>query len=213
MAETPSGPGSPGPPRVGVLALQGNFALHIGMLRRLGVDAVEIRRVPALEGLSGIILPGGESSTMLQFLVEENLLEPLRAFHRQGGALFGTCAGAILLAREVCNPEQPSLGLLDIEIRRNGYGRQLESHLGTAPCSELGEPDLPLVMIRAPVITTTGRRVQVLAAWRGQPVFVRQGRVLATTFHPELTEDPRIHAHFLEALSGAPAARGTISSR
>ena len=191
------------PPRIGVLALQGSFALHAAVLQRLGVDAVEVRRAPALDGLDGLIIPGGESSTMLKFLLEEDLFEPLQAFHQRGGALYGTCAGAILLARAVENPPQKSLGLLDIEIQRNGYGRQLESHLGATSCPELGEPDLPLVMIRAPIISATGPDVHVLAKWREQPAFVREGRVLATTFHPELTTDTRIHALFLEVAAGA----------
>ena len=189
---------SPAPPRIGVLALQGSFALHAAVLRRLGIEAVEVRRAAALEGLDGLIIPGGESSTMLKFLLEEDLFDPLTAFHREGGALYGTCAGAILLARSVENPAQESLGLLDIEIQRNGYGRQLESHVGACRCPALGEPDLPLVMIRGPVISDTGPGVEVLAAWRGAPAFVREGRVLATTFHPELTDDTRIHAYFLE---------------
>ncbi len=199
------GPGpapSPAAPRIGVLALQGSFALHAAVLRRLGIEAVEVRRAAALAGLDGLIIPGGESSTMLKFLLEEDLFDPLIAFHREGGALYGTCAGAILLARTVENPAQESLGLLDIEIQRNGYGRQLESHLGACSCSALGEPDLPLVMIRGPVISGTGPRVEVLAEWRGQPAFVREGRVLATTFHPELTNDTRVHAYFLELAAG-----------
>ena len=207
---------SPSPPRIGVLALQGSFALHTAVLRRLGIEAVEVRRAAALEGLDGLIIPGGESSTMLKFLLEEDLFDPLVAFHREGGALYGTCAGAILLARSVENPAQESLGLLDIEIQRNGYGRQLESHLGACRSSELGEPDLPLVMIRGPVISDTGPRVKVLAKWRGQPAFVREGRVLATTFHPELTDDTRIHAYFLHLATetrrtAAGETGGTIS--
>ena len=199
------------PPRIGVLALQGSFALHAAALRRLGVEAVEVRRAPTLEGLDGLVIPGGESSTMLKFLLEEDLFDPLVAFHREGGALYGTCAGAILLARSVENPAQESLGLLDIEIQRNGYGRQLESHLGSCSCPELGEPDLPLVMIRGPVISGIGPRVEVLAEWRGAPAFVREGRILATTFHPELTDDTRIHAYFLEVATGArPAAGATL---
>lgn len=190
-------------PRIGILALQGSFALHAAALRRLGVEALEVRKADALRGLDGLIIPGGESSTMLKFLLEEDLFEPLRSFHRAGGALYGTCAGAILLARAVENPAQRSLALLDIEIQRNGYGRQLESHLGAAPCPELGEPDLPLVMIRAPVISRVGPEVQVLAEWRARPAFVREGRVLATTFHPELTADTRIHALFLEVAAAA----------
>ena len=189
---------SPSSPRIGVLALQGSFALHTAVLQRLGIEAVEVRRTPALDGLDGLIIPGGESSTMLKFLLEEDLFEPLRTFHQRRGAIYGTCAGTILLARAVQNPAQQSLALLDIEIQRNGYGRQLESHLGATPCPELGEPDLPLVMIRAPIISATGADVHVLAKWRGQPAFVREGRVLATTFHPELTTDTRIHAYFLE---------------
>lgn len=189
---------SPSSPRIGVLALQGSFALHTAILQRLGIEAVEVRRTPALDELDGLIIPGGESSTMLKFLLEEELFEPLRTFHQRGGALYGTCAGAILLARAVQNPAQQSLALLDIEIQRNGYGRQLESHLGATTCPELGEPDLPLVMIRAPIISAAGTDVHVLAKWRGQPAFVREGRVLATTFHPELTTDTRIHAYFLE---------------
>ena len=202
----------PPAPRVGVLALQGSFALHTAALQRLGLAALEVRKAPALEGLDGLIIPGGESSTMLKFLLEEDLFEPLRVFHQRGGALYGTCAGAILLAGAVRNPPQESLALLDIEIHRNGYGRQLESHLGAAPCPELGEPDLPLVMIRAPIISRVGPEVEVLAKWRERPAFVRQGRVLATTFHPELTADTRIHAHFLElAASARVDAGGTIS--
>lgn len=200
---------SPSPPRIGVLALQGSFALHAAALRRLGVEAVEVRKTPELNGLDGLIIPGGESSTMLKFLLDEGLFHPLIAFHREGGALYGTCAGAILLARTVENPPQASLGLIDIGIQRNGYGRQLESHLGTCPCSELGGPDLPLVMIRGPVISGTGPGVRVLAEWRGQPAFVREGRVLATTFHPELTDDTRIHAYFLEL---AASSRTPVSA-
>ena len=188
---------SPSPRRIGVLALQGSFALHAAVLRRLGIEAVEVRRAAALGGLDGLIIPGGESSTILKFLLEEDLFHPLIAFHREGGALYGTCAGAILLARTVENPAQESLGLLDVEIQRNGYGRQLESHLGACSCAELGGPDLPLVMIRGPVISKVGPGVRVLAEWRGQPAFVREGRVLATTFHPELTDDTRIHGYFL----------------
>lgn len=204
------------PPRIGVLALQGSFALHTALLRKLGVEAVEVRKKAALEGLDGLIIPGGESSTMLKFLLEEDLFDPLLTFHRQGGAIYGTCAGAILLARAVANPAQGSLGLLDIEVQRNGYGRQLESHLGAVPCPVLGEPEVPLVMIRGPVISSVGPGVEVLAEWRGRPAFVREGRVLATTFHPELTGDTRIHAYFLGVTDEArqttkETSGGTIS--
>ncbi len=192
-------------PRIGVLALQGSFSLHAAALRRLGAEVIEVRKAPALGGLDGLILPGGESSTMLKLLLEEDLVEPLLAFHRSGGFLYGTCAGAILLASSVENPEQESLGLLDITVRRNGYGRQRDSHLGTAACAELGAPPLPVVLIRAPVITRTGPSVEVLAEWRGQPAFVREGRVFATTFHPELTDDARVHAAFATAAGSVRA--------
>lgn len=185
------------PPRIGVLALQGSFSLHAVSLARLGVHVTEVRRANALEGLDGLIIPGGESSTMLKFLLEEDLFDPLLAFHRGGGALYGTCAGAILLASEVSGPAQRSLGLLDIGVRRNGYGRQVHSHSAAVACPALGEPDLPVVMIRAPVITRVGPGVEVLASHRGHPVFVRAGRLLATTFHPELTDDLRVHRWFL----------------
>ena len=202
-------------PRIGVLALQGTFALHRQALERLGVTAREVRTKQALPALDGLILPGGESSTMLKFLLEEDLFDPLLRFHRAGGALYGTCAGAILLAAEVRNPSQESLGLLDIGIRRNAYGRQAESHLGQIACPPLGKPDLPLVMIRGPVITRVGARVRVLASWRGRPALVRQGRVLASTFHPELTSDTRVHAlfvnEFVSRAAEARAANGTKS--
>ena len=185
------------PPRIGVLALQGSFALHRASLKRLGVAVSEVRKAGQLEGLDGLVLPGGESSTMLKFLLEEGMYDPLREFGESGGALYGTCAGAILLARTVENPAQRSLGLLDLSIRRNGYGRQIDSHITTVACSELGEPELPVVMIRAPVIADPGPGVQVLASHRGQPVLVRQGRVLASTFHPELTDDLRVHSYFV----------------
>ena len=135
-------------PRIGVLALQGTFSLHRQTLERLGVASREIREKADLASLDGLILPGGESSTMLKLMVEEDLFQPLVRFHRSGGALYGTCAGAILLAAEVENPNQESLGLLDIRIRRNALrDAQAESHVGELPCPALGEPALPLVMI------------------------------------------------------------------
>ncbi len=199
-----SGPGTS--PRIGVLALQGSFALHAASLERLGAPTTEVRRADALEGLDGLIIPGGESSTMLKFLLEEDLFDPLLAFHHRGGVLYGTCAGAILLASEVSGPSQQSLGLLDIGVRRNGYGRQVHSHAAAVDCPALGEPDLPVVMIRAPVITRLGPGVQVLASHRGRPVFVQSGRLLATTFHPELTDDLRVHRWFLRLAGTAGTA-------
>ncbi len=187
--------------RIGVLALQGSFALHAEKLETIGIQTTEVRKPDQLGGLKGLILPGGESSTMLKFLDEESLAAPIRRFHQEGGALYGTCAGAILLAKTVENPPQDSLGLIDITVRRNGYGRQVDSHIASTPCPELGDPELPVVMIRGPVITGTGPEVSVLASHRGHAALVRQGRVLASTFHPELTGDTRVHEYFARVAS------------
>jgi len=183
--------------KVGVLAVQGDFDAHRKALEGLGVETREVRRAADLEGLDALVLPGGESSTQLKFLEEEGLAGPLRAFAQRGGALFGTCAGAILLAKEVHNPTQGSLGLLDITVLRNGYGRQLQSEVRFGHCGLKTAP-LEMVFIRAPIIERAGDGVEVLAEERGRPVLVRQGRVLAATFHPELTDDPTVHNYFLE---------------
>jgi 5'-phosphate synthase pdxT subunit len=167
------------------------------MLERLGVERVLVRTAGELGGVAGVILPGGESTTHLKFLCEEGLLDALHEFAQRGGAFFGTCAGAILLAREVKNPFQPSLGLLDMVILRNGYGRQLSSDVFVGPCKLKVEP-LEMVFIRAPIIEQVGAGVEVLADRGGQPVLVQQGKILAATFHPELTTDTTVHEHFLK---------------
>ncbi len=183
--------------KIGVLAIQGDYEAHGRMLERLGVESVFVRTPADLEGIRGLILPGGESSTHMKVLTEEGLLEPLKKFAQDGGAFFGTCAGAILLAREVHNPEQASLGLLDASVLRNGYGRQLASdvHFGG---SKVKDEPLEMVFIRAPIIESVGQGVRVLAEYEGHPVLVEQGRVMAATFHPELTEDTTIHERFLK---------------
>ena len=183
--------------KIGVLAVQGDFEAHQKMLDELGVETRDVRSVADLEGLDAVVLPGGESTTQLQFLQQEGLADALQDFVRRGGAVFGTCAGAILLAREVLNPAQESLGLLDITVLRNGYGRQLESEVRFGHC-ELKTAPLEMVFIRAPIISRTGRDLEVLAEEGGRPVLVRQGRVLAATFHPELTDDSTVHNYFLE---------------
>jgi 5'-phosphate synthase pdxT subunit len=181
---------------VGVLALQGDFAAHARVLRGLGAEVREVRRLPDLEGLRALVLPGGESTALLRLMDGAPWLEALRAFHAEGGALLGTCAGAILLAREV-QPPQPSLGILDATVERNAYGRQAESFE-----AELAAPtfDAPMrgVFIRAPRLTATGPAVEVLARLKGEPVLVRQGRVLAATFHPEMAADDRLHRRWLD---------------
>jgi len=166
------------------------------MLHSLGTDTVEVRTPADLAGCDGLILPGGESTTQLQFLEEEGLAEAIKKFVAAGHALFGTCAGAILLATEVRNPEQPSLGLLDMTVLRNAYGRQLASDVFFAP-SKLKREPLEMVFIRGPIIDSVAPGVEVLAEYAGKPALVQKGKVMAATFHPELTDDPTVHEHFL----------------
>jgi pyridoxal 5'-phosphate synthase pdxT subunit len=182
--------------KVGVLAVQGDYEAHASALKRAGGEAVFVRTVADMQGIEALILPGGESSTQLQFLQEEKLDSAIKDFSRGGGAILGTCAGAILLAREVHGPDQESLGLADIVIERNGYGRQLASHVTQEP-SKLSDRPLEMVFIRAPIIEKLGRKVEVLAKSEGHPVLVQQGRILAATFHPELTSDSTVHEYFL----------------
>jgi len=184
-------------PPAGVLALQGDFAAHAAALRACGARAVEVRAPGDLEGLRALVLPGGESTTLLRLLASSGLDRAIPEFHARGGAILGTCAGAILLAKEVVHPAQPSLGLLDATVERNHYGRQVDSFEAEAPFGD-GKP-LPLVFIRAPAFTRLGRGVETLVSHGGLPVLVRQGRLLAGTFHPELTEDRRVHRMLLDA--------------
>jgi len=183
--------------KVGVLAVQGDFEAHAQMLARLGTEPRFVRRPVDLEGLDALVLPGGESTTHLKFLTEEGLLEGIRELAGRGGAIFGTCAGAILLAREVRNPPQASLGLADIVVARNAYGRQVASEVRCGTSRLKPEP-LEMVFIRAPIIEHTGPGVEVLAESEGRSVLVRQGRILAATFHPELTADATVHEYFLK---------------
>jgi len=182
--------------KVGILAVQGDFEAHAATLARLGVEYVFVRRPRDLEGVDAVILPGGESTTQWKFLVEEGLDKSLRDHAAKGGAIFGTCAGAILLAREVRNPPQPSLGLADITVIRNAYGRQLASEVRHGATYISPEP-IEMVFIRAPIIEHIGPEVLVLAKSEGQPVLVRQGRILIATFHPELTKNTSVHEYFL----------------
>jgi 5'-phosphate synthase pdxT subunit len=178
----------------GVLALQGDFAAHRRALHEASVFTREVRRVAELDsGLAGLVIPGGESTALLRLLEDEPWFEAIARFHRQGGVIFGTCAGAILLAREV-RPAQKSLGLLDVAVARNAYGRQVESFATTVQASALGRA-LPAVFIRAPRFERLGPEVEVLARHGEEPVLVRQGRVVAATFHPELTTDRTLHAY------------------
>jgi 5'-phosphate synthase pdxT subunit len=185
-----------GKKKIGVLALQGDFEAHEKALARAGAEPVQVRSSADLDQIDGLVIPGGESSTMLKLLEEEKLLEPLREFGRRR-PIFGTCAGAILLASDVVNPPQTSLGLMDIEVERNAYGRQLDSRIARLKAEGM-QGDLEAVFIRAPIIRRVGKQVKVLASYQGDPVLVEQGRHLVATFHPELTDDPRIHLMFLE---------------
>ncbi|MGD0774105.1 MAG: pyridoxal 5'-phosphate synthase glutaminase subunit PdxT [Candidatus Solibacter sp.] len=190
--------------KVGVLSLQGDFAAHGAALERAGALPVYVRERAQLGEIDGLILPGGESSTMLKLLRYENLFDDLAEFGRCK-PMFGTCAGAILMAREVTNPSQESLGLMDIEVERNAYGRQLDSRvveLDTEPefAKRTAPGKLEAVFIRAPIIRRAGNGVQVLAEYAGDPVLIEQGPHMAATFHPELTADARVHRLFLEKL-------------
>jgi 5'-phosphate synthase pdxT subunit len=186
--------------KIGVLAVQGDFAAHAAMLQRLGVETVEVRTPEDLVGCAGLILPGGESTTQLQFLQQEGLYQAIKKFAARGRALFGTCAGAILLAREVLNPAQASLGILDMTVSRNGYGRQIASDVFFGPSKLTGAP-MEMVFIRGPVIERTGPGIEILAEYAGKAALVQKGNVLAATFHPELTDDSTVHQHFLKLVA------------
>lgn len=188
-------------PLIGVLAIQGDYSAHAEALMEAGAKPVEVRNSEELNRLDGLILPGGESSTILKFLERRGLFDALKEFTGKR-PVFGTCAGAILLAREVRHPEQRSLEALDAVVERNAYGRQIDSTILTEPTSLPGGP-LEMVFIRAPRFLETGSAVEVLARREGFPVLVRQGNLLAATFHPELSTDRRIHRLFVETVIAA----------
>src|SRR6267143_825603 len=181
--------------KIGVLALQGDFDAHRKRLEELGAEVVLVKKPEQLDEIDGLVIPGGESGTFLNLLGETGF-EKLKQFVR-GKPTFGTCAGAILLANEVENPRQEGLGALDIRIRRNAYGRQIDSSIRTG---RLGDSPLEMVFIRAPKIERVGAGVEVLATEGKDPVVVRQGKAMAATFHPELSDDTRVHRAFLELI-------------
>jgi pyridoxal 5'-phosphate synthase pdxT subunit len=182
--------------QIGVLAIQGDYQAHKARLEQLGAEVILVRKPEQLDSIDAIVIPGGESSTFLNFLSERGFLEKLREFVRTKPT-FGTCAGAILLAKNVENPPQESLGALDIRIRRNAYGRQIDSSIREAQTRLEGGP-LEMVFIRAPKIVATGKNVQVLASAGDDPVLIREGNIMAATFHPELSPDTRVHQEFLK---------------
>jgi 5'-phosphate synthase pdxT subunit len=198
--------------KIGILAVQGGYQAHARMLERLGADYLLVRTPEDAAQVDAMILPGGESTTMLKFLKEEGLEAALRALDARGGAFFGTCAGAILLAREVRAPAQDSLGFADLVITRNAYGRQLASEVRSAPSTLKSEP-LEMVFIRAPGIEEVGPEVEVLAREGGRPVLVRDGRMLLATFHPELGGDTTVHDYFLKLAANRSSNTHSLSGR
>jgi 5'-phosphate synthase pdxT subunit len=200
-ASTPSGAAGTRVPRIGILALQGDVREHAAALRDVGAEPVEVRLPRDLVGLDGLILPGGESTTMRRLIDLYGLREPIVALAHGGVPLYGTCAGMILLANRLADGEEPVLRLLDITVERNAYGRQLDSFEADLEIPSLGDEPLHGVFIRAPVVTEVGPDVEVLARDPdGRPIAVRQGRVMATAFHPELTGDRRLHRLLLDLI-------------
>lgn len=199
--------------KIGILAVQGDFEAHAEMLKQLGAETVEVRTPADLEDCDGLVLPGGESTTQLKFLREEGLSGKIQEFAEHGGAIFGTCAGAILLATDVQHPKQDSLSLLDMTVVRNAYGRQIASDVVCGPTSLRKEP-LEMVFIRGPVIERAGPGVKILAEYAGKPALVQRDHIMAATFHPELTDDTTVHEHFLRlaAAGGRQPVNGAKSA-
>lgn len=188
-------------PRIGVLAIQGDFAAHMATLREAGAEVYEVRKAAELRQVDGLVIPGGESTTLLKFILNPDLdyIEAFQEFHQAGKPMFGTCAGLILVAKDVLNPAQFSFGFIDVGVERNAYGRQKESFetVGESYLEGTAKP-LKMVFIRAPRITRLGAQVDLLATCHEEPVMARQGNILVATFHPELTGDLTVHRYFLE---------------
>ncbi len=186
--------------KIGVLALQGAFREHRLMLEKCGVEAVEIRRPEELEHVEGLIIPGGESTTIGKLMVEWGLMDTIKNRAAEGMAIYGTCAGMILLSKNIVGSEQPRLGLMDTVVQRNAFGRQRESFEADLCVSEFGKEPVRAVFIRAPYIESVGPGVKIMAEVNGKVVIARQGKMLATAFHPELTNDDRIHKYFISMI-------------
>jgi len=185
---------------IGVLALQGAFREHRKLLKDCGVSSREIRKPEQLEGVDGLIIPGGESTTIGKLMVEYGLMEPVKKLGMEGLPIFGTCAGLVLLAKDIENSDQPKLGLMDMEVVRNGFGRQVDSFEVDLEISALGFTPFRAIFIRAPYIKKVSPNIGILATYQDKVVFARQGNLLACSFHPELTDDIRIHRYFLEMI-------------
>ena len=194
--------------KIGVLAVQGDFAEHIAVLRRLGVDGVEVRLPPQLAAVDALIIPGGESTTLSRLMSIYHLRQPIAEMAARGQALWGTCAGMIMLAQEIAEADPEPLRLMDIDVRRNAFGRQIDSFEQALPLAGLEPDPFPAVFIRAPIVTRAGPAVTTLAALPdgGPAVAVQQDNLLATAFHPELTGDDRMHRYFLNMAAGGGSA-------
>jgi pyridoxal 5'-phosphate synthase pdxT subunit len=190
-----------GPKPVGILALQGDFAMHGKMLDRIRTPWELVKHARDLVDVGGLIMPGGESTTMLKFFAANGFSPAIKEFAAQGKPIFGTCAGAILLAQDVLNPPQDHLALMDITVERNAYGRQIDSSVQQGDCPEISDHPVEMVFIRAPIVRRVGAGVRVLGRCGDLPVLVEQGNLLAATFHPELTQDETIHRYFLKKLN------------
>ena len=186
--------------RIGVLASQGAFAEHIAVLRQLEVDTMPVRLPYQLEGLDGLIIPGGESTSISKLMIDYNLMDEIKSLAQNGLPILGTCAGMVLLAKETSDSDSKTLGLMDIKVRRNAFGRQKDSFETELSIPVLGDKPFPAVFIRAPIIRELGANVDILCQFNNHVVAVRQGNTLACTFHPELTEDTRFHSYFVDVV-------------
>ena len=195
--------------KIGVLAVQGDFSEHIAILRKIGVETSEVRLPHQLEDVDGLIIPGGESTTLSRLMSLYELREPIAAMPRQGKGVWGTCAGMIMLAREITEEDPIPLGMMDIGVRRNAFGRQIDSFEQELPVAGFQGDPFHAIFIRAPIIIRVGEGVNVLATvGEDTPVAVQQDRLMATAFHPELTNDTRFHRHFLHVISETTPAAG-----
>jgi 5'-phosphate synthase pdxT subunit len=197
---------------IGVLALQGDVVEHVAAMRRAGAEAIPVKNRADLARADGLIIPGGESTTVMKLLERFQLSEPIVERVKAGMPVWGTCMGMIVIAHDVVELEQPSLDLIDISVRRNAFGRQNESAEVDLPIAALGDRPFPAIFIRAPWIERVGPQVDLLAERNGHGVMVRQGNVLATSFHPELTHDQRVHAYFLQMVRDVQATPGKVRS-
>ncbi len=188
--------------KIGVLGMQGDIEEHLAMLSKIGIEGIRVKSAKNLEEVDGLIMPGGESTTMLRLLKLTGLFDLLKEKIRNGFPVYGTCAGLILLAKDVSNPVQDSLKVLDVVVSRNGYGRQIDSFHAMIPLSILDGDLFDAVFIRAPIITGVGN-VEVIGTYGGNPVFVKENNIIASTFHPELSEDTRIHEFFARMVENA----------